>query len=230
MTVLKPEDNFAAEGQVAPEHQPTLIATSSEPFAQLGSLELSGPLENSAPVEAPRFLYRIPVQPTAVPDPVSSVSPAVAQLDQSNSQPNPNLELQPKSQTEPQADLGTRAASAVIPLLEERLVVNWRKRKIGEVVVRKEIETHIVEVQVRREKLIVEQVSPEYQQLAVVNLGQVQGDELDVAETALPSLMEARFTSAQAAIEFLQALVAESDTEELQTVQINVVNKSKRRN
>jgi stress response protein YsnF len=52
----------------------------------------------------------------------------------------------------------------VIPLLEERLMVNLTRRKTGEVVVRKEIETHILQMQVpiRREKLIVEQVSPEY--------------------------------------------------------------------
>ncbi len=63
----------------------------------------------------------------------------------------------------------------VVPLLEERLMVNLIRRKTGEVVVRKEIETHLLQVQVpiRREKLIVEQVSPEYKLLAKVDLGQV---------------------------------------------------------
>jgi uncharacterized protein (TIGR02271 family) len=62
----------------------------------------------------------------------------------------------------------------VISLLEERLMVNFTQRKIGEIVVRKEIETHILQVQVpvRHEKLIVEQVSPEYQRLAEIDLGQ----------------------------------------------------------
>ncbi len=63
----------------------------------------------------------------------------------------------------------------VFSLLEERLMVNLTRRKIGEVVVRKEIETHVLQVQVpvRREKLIVEQVSPEYKRLAEIDLGQV---------------------------------------------------------
>lgn len=58
----------------------------------------------------------------------------------------------------------------VIRLLGERLIVERNKRKIGEVIVRKEIETRMVEVPVRYEKLIVEQVSPEHKQLAEINL------------------------------------------------------------
>ncbi|MCY7336319.1 MAG: DUF2382 domain-containing protein, partial [Chamaesiphon sp.] len=58
----------------------------------------------------------------------------------------------------------------VFSLLEERLIVNLSRRKLGEIVIRKEIETQIlqVEVPVQREKLIVEQVSPEYQLLAQI--------------------------------------------------------------
>lgn len=61
-----------------------------------------------------------------------------------------------------------------VSLLEERLIVEFVRRKSGEVVIRKEIETCLlqVEVPVRREKLIVEQVSPEYKRLAEINLGQ----------------------------------------------------------
>lgn len=62
-----------------------------------------------------------------------------------------------------------------IPLREERLVVNRHKRKVGEVVVRKEIETRIIEVPVRREKLIVEQVSPEYKKLTEIILSENEG-------------------------------------------------------
>jgi Domain of unknown function (DUF2382) len=64
------------------------------------------------------------------------------------------------------------SAEEVIPLLAERVVVDRHKRKVGEVVVRKVIETEIIEVVVRREKLIVEQVSPNYQKLAVIDLGE----------------------------------------------------------
>jgi Domain of unknown function (DUF2382) len=71
----------------------------------------------------------------------------------------------------------------VISLLEERLMVNLTKRKIGEVVVRKEIETLFLQVQVpvRREKLIVEQVSPEYKRLAEIDLGQVNSSDNTIA-------------------------------------------------
>lgn len=60
----------------------------------------------------------------------------------------------------------------IVRLLGERLVVDTSKRKIGEVIVRKQIETQIVQVPIRREKLIVEQVSPEHKQLAEIDLGQ----------------------------------------------------------
>jgi Domain of unknown function (DUF2382) len=47
------------------------------------------------------------------------------------------------------------------------------RHKTGEIVVRKEVDTQIlyVEVPVRRERLIVEQVSPEYKLLAQIDLG-----------------------------------------------------------
>jgi stress response protein YsnF len=60
----------------------------------------------------------------------------------------------------------------VIRLLEERLVVDVKKHKMGEVIVRKEIETRMVQVPVRREILIVEQVGSERKQLAQIDLGQ----------------------------------------------------------
>ncbi|MDZ8262307.1 YsnF/AvaK domain-containing protein [Nostoc sp. ChiQUE01b] len=60
----------------------------------------------------------------------------------------------------------------IIRLIEERLVIESSKRKVGEVIVRKVIETQMVQVPVRREKLIVEQISPEHKQLAEIDLGQ----------------------------------------------------------
>ncbi len=63
---------------------------------------------------------------------------------------------------------------ASFSLLEERLRIELTQRKIGELAIRKEIVTELVTVQipVRREKLIVEQVSPAYKLLAEVDLGQ----------------------------------------------------------
>jgi Domain of unknown function (DUF2382) len=80
--------------------------------------------------------------------------------------------LVPSKQSIPVSDA---LSEEVIPLLEERLMVNLTRRKVGEVVVRKEIETHILQVQVpiRREKLIIEQVIPDYKRLAEVDLGQI---------------------------------------------------------
>jgi hypothetical protein len=59
-----------------------------------------------------------------------------------------------------------------IQLLEERLVIRSEKRKVGEIVVRKEIETRMVEVPVRREKLIIERVEPDYERIAEIDIGQ----------------------------------------------------------
>lgn len=60
-----------------------------------------------------------------------------------------------------------------IRLLEEQLIVNRNRRKVGEIVVRKEIETRLVQIQVpvRSEKLIIEQVGDETKQLAEIQLG-----------------------------------------------------------
>lgn len=69
----------------------------------------------------------------------------------------------------------------IIRLLEERLVVENSKRKVGEVIVRKVIETRMIEVPVRREKLIVEQISPEHKQLAEIDLGQGEITGVDLA-------------------------------------------------
>ncbi|MBD2742022.1 DUF2382 domain-containing protein [Coleofasciculus sp. FACHB-1120] len=72
----------------------------------------------------------------------------------------------------------------IFRLLEERLIVDNNKHKVGEVIVRKEIETRMVEVPVRREILIVEQVSPEHKQLAEIDLGQGEIPNLELIEAA----------------------------------------------
>jgi len=70
----------------------------------------------------------------------------------------------------------------IIRLLEERLVVDRSKRKVGEVIIRKEIETRIIQVPVRREKLIIEQVSPERKQLVEIDLGQAEIAGIELSE------------------------------------------------
>jgi len=83
-------------------------------------------------------------------------------------------------------------AEEVIRLLEERLVVSSTKRKVGEVIVRKEIETHIVEVPVRREKLVVEQISPERKQLAEVDLTQGEISTVELAQLAEQTVSQSK--------------------------------------
>ncbi|WAL62700.1 DUF2382 domain-containing protein [Thermocoleostomius sinensis] len=68
-----------------------------------------------------------------------------------------------------------------IQLLEERLRVNLRKRKVGEIVLRKEIETQIVEIPIRRERLIVEQVGSDHRQLASIDIGKTEFTEAEIA-------------------------------------------------
>lgn len=98
----------------------------------------------------------------------------------------------------------------LVPLLEEKLLVDRIKKKVGEIVVRKKIETRMVEVPVRWEKLIVEQVGSPTKQLAEINLGQgnTTGIELEKLLTSdnqgYP--VSAEFISPKAARDFLEAI------------------------
>lgn len=62
-------------------------------------------------------------------------------------------------------------ASKTIQLVEERLVVNRKRVKVGEISVRRVVETEIIEVPIRREKLVVERIG-EGDPLVEVKLGE----------------------------------------------------------
>ncbi|MGB3312674.1 MAG: YsnF/AvaK domain-containing protein [Nodosilinea sp.] len=62
-------------------------------------------------------------------------------------------------------------ASKTIQLVEERLVVNRKRVKVGEISVRRVVETEIVEVPIRREKLVVERIG-EGDPIVEVKLGE----------------------------------------------------------
>ena len=62
-------------------------------------------------------------------------------------------------------------AGKTIQLLEERLVVNRRRVKVGEVSVRRVVETEVIEVPIRREKLVVEKIG-EGEPIVEVKLGE----------------------------------------------------------
>lgn len=70
---------------------------------------------------------------------------------------------------EQQAEI-TSSEAYQISLLEEKLQVARRRRKVGEVVIRKQIETCMVQVPIRREKLVVERRGQHPEQLAEVIL------------------------------------------------------------
>ncbi|MCL6751246.1 DUF2382 domain-containing protein [Nostoc sp. CCCryo 231-06] len=107
----------------------------------------------------------------------------------------------------------------IIRLLEERLVVKSSKRKVGEVIVRKEIETRMIQVPVRREKLIVEQISPEHKQLAEIDLGEeeisgidlTQVERLEVQHFGTGLMISGEFSSPKTASLLLNAIALEQN-------------------
>ncbi|MEP0870501.1 YsnF/AvaK domain-containing protein [Trichocoleus desertorum AS-A10] len=113
-----------------------------------------------------------------------------------------------------------------IRLLEERLVVDRSKHKIGEVIVRKAIETQIVEVPVRREKLIVEQISPEHRQLAEIDLSQGDLTAVELANAmatdSQQGVVRGEFASPGAASQFLDA-IAKTHRHGCEKIQVEIV-------
>ncbi len=70
-------------------------------------------------------------------------------------------------------------------MLEEKLQVTRHKQKIGEVIVRKQIETKLVQIPIRREKLIIERVGKNTERLTevVINDEKVNGFGYDEIES-----------------------------------------------
>ncbi len=78
----------------------------------------------------------------------------------------------------------------IIRLLGERLVVERSKRKIGEVIIRKEIETRMIQIPVRREKLIIEEPGLEPKRLAEIDLGEEEISDDELSKAAVGSDFE----------------------------------------
>jgi Domain of unknown function (DUF2382)/PRC-barrel domain len=163
----------------APSSHPIVSSNATSAVESFTALETSVPLENSVPLEAAPFLLRQriqqPIDPmqhvTQEPPSQEPLSPSYA----STNFENPPLQSTATSEV---------VSSQTIPLLEERLVTRQTRRKIGEVIFRKQIETRMVEIPIRREKLIIEQVSPELKQLAVVDLPGEQLSDIELLEVA----------------------------------------------
>ncbi len=104
----------------------------------------------------------------------------------------------------------------LISLLEERLVARIDRRKVGEIVIRKEVETQVIEIPIRREKLIVEQISPVYKQIAIIDLSSDQ-DLLIETNTKInykspEPIFKEEFESVKSAIQFLEAFMHSPDS------------------
>lgn len=75
--------------------------------------------------------------------------------------------------TDLEANLLVPHEGKTIPLMQERLVVNRQRHKVGEVVVRKVVETEWVQVPLYKEKLIIKK-DGESASLAEISLGETQ--------------------------------------------------------
>ncbi|MCU0537634.1 MAG: YsnF/AvaK domain-containing protein [Hydrococcus sp. Prado102] len=99
----------------------------------------------------------------------------------------------------------------IIALLEERLLIDRNKRKVGEIVVRKKVETRMVQVPVQSEKLIIEEVGEETKQLAEINLGEGEITGVELKQLATISdgdsyTVSGEFFSMKAARDILDAI------------------------
>jgi hypothetical protein len=97
-------------------------------------------------------------------------------------------------------------SDAMIPLLEEQLNVEYQRRKVGEVIIRKQIETRMVQVPVRYEKLVIEQVSPERKSLAEVDLSQGALDNIELTGVEQKPTVSGDFASPAVASQALDAI------------------------
>ncbi|NJO40540.1 MAG: DUF2382 domain-containing protein [Cyanobacteria bacterium CRU_2_1] len=131
----------------------------------------------------------------------------------------------PDTSTDTPLDSTSRTVEEeTLRLLEERLIVDRHRRKIGEVIVRKVVETHIVEVPVQREKLIVEQISPERRQLATIDLskGELTGVVLSPSSnsSSLQSSVQNEFILAATANRVLKEVI---EKPEYQTARVKII-------
>jgi Domain of unknown function (DUF2382) len=110
----------------------------------------------------------------------------------------------------------TTREEQIIPLLEERLLVDRIRRRVGEVVLRKKVETRMVEVPVRWEKLIIEEVSGDRKQLAEINLGEGEITGIDLRQIIAANAdrghsVSGEFVSLKAASDFLEAIALKTN-------------------
>ena len=116
---------------------------------------------------------------------------------------------------EPTNDLEERSREQYdISLLKEKLVVKRSKHKVGEVIVRKIVETRTIHLPIRREKLIVERAGVSNEQLTEIDLGEGEvngvkfnelGNTNDIYQT------QSKFVSLNKIQDFLTEITKHSD-------------------
>ncbi len=109
----------------------------------------------------------------------------------------------------------TALDEATIRLLEERLKIDRSSKKLGEVIVRKVVETKTIEVPVRQEKLIVEQVhGDQTENLAEIDLSSGVIEDQDLRNTSVTQdglTVHGEFISLEAASEIIKAISLQKD-------------------
>ena len=108
-----------------------------------------------------------------------------------------------------------------ISLLEEKLVVKRQKHKVGEVVIRKVVETRMVHLPIRREKLVIEKAGVSDRHLAEIDLssGQVNGVKFsELGNVDELYLSQSNFIS----IESAQRLLTAADDERFDSPKVKV--------
>ncbi|HEY9771218.1 MAG TPA: DUF2382 domain-containing protein [Coleofasciculaceae cyanobacterium] len=143
---------------------------------------------------------------------------AVAESSSDDYEMNPthNQNLTPSSQIER------------ITLLEEKLQVKRRKQKVGEVVVRRQVETRMVQLPLRRETLIVERIgnNPERLTEVVISENQVNGFKYDeLSDRAQLNASRSNYLNLQTAQELLEA-IAHLDSANNAKVRVEIVTDS----
>ena len=103
-----------------------------------------------------------------------------------------------------------------LSLLEEKLKVTRQKHKLGEVVVRKKVETRIAKIPLRREKLIIERIGKNPEQLTevIISEDKIDGfnyDELEPANVQ-PQTAKTKYISLEKAQSIIETIAALSPT------------------
>lgn len=128
-------------------------------------------------------------------------------------------------QSNPQSS--TDSENIKLSLLEEKLQVVRHKHKIGEVIVRKQVETRIAKIPLRREKLIIERIGKNPQQLTevVISEEKINGfnyDELEPANSQLGTT-KSKYVSIEQAQNILNEIEQISSTDKPK-IRLEIIN------